>query len=180
MLGLNNIFEKRRKAGLGQKACDAALRGDFVLALEYVGQGADVNYIGRTTTYSESKIDISVAHQAIRQGSTKALEALLERGLDVNLTLKENRQSLLVEALESGHDDAVRLLINRGANLNVTNPALQTPLDLARKKGMDDVARLIGEKLQPQAQAAAAEAVTLAADTPAMKPLVLNKRSLKL
>ena len=170
LTGIRHIFENHRKNALGQKSCEAAVGGNFLNALALIDQGADVNYIGHTEDYAESRIDVTVAHKALQVRNMTVFKELLKRGLDVNLTLKEDAKSLLTYALQTGNAEAAQLLVERGADLSFRTKALETPLDLARKRnirlgrfsppvdmtGMEEVARLIQVKLQQQGQKAPA------------------------
>eukprot|EP00730_Choanoeca_flexa_P005777 TRINITY_DN12020_c1_g1_i8.p1 TRINITY_DN12020_c1_g1~~TRINITY_DN12020_c1_g1_i8.p1 ORF type:complete len:1180 (+),score=177.83 TRINITY_DN12020_c1_g1_i8:115-3654(+) len=82
-----------------------------------------------------------------QNGSVEALAHLLDYGLDVNQIVYE--RPLLHSACEGGHLETVRLLVNRGANLNAISTELarmyfkETALHVACRKGHTDIVRYL-------------------------------------
>jgi ankyrin repeat protein len=88
-------------------------------------------------------------HQAIEAllrasliGHTAAVEALLDKGLDVNIK-DQNGWTPLLEAVFGGHADTVRVLLDRGANVNATDQTGWTPLMEAASKGHTDIIKIL-------------------------------------
>ncbi|HSR68448.1 MAG TPA: PQQ-binding-like beta-propeller repeat protein [Acidobacteriota bacterium] len=81
--------------------------------------------------------------EAARQGDTETLSRLLDKGVDVNSTTRYNSTALHFAA-DKGHLEAVRLLLERGADPNVTDSFYSTtPLTWALSKGHREVALLL-------------------------------------
>src|ERR1700722_17384386 len=148
---LKKAFDAHRKKKLGQQACQSAQGGDFAAALALIDRGADVNHIGHTYTYAEDKIECSVAHFALERKNFTAFSELVARGLDPNLNFRKADRPLLLLALQKSLAGSALVLIERGAKLDVRTPALETPLDLARKDAaLEAVATAIEARLAPE------------------------------
>ena len=108
-------------------------------------RGAAPNRVG--------EIDIEhVLHRAAYQGNEAMLTALLDHGFEVDAVDPENWTSLHMAA-EQGHTDVVRLLIERGADLNTRNGIQEMgdgggnmPLHLAIHNGHTEVVRVLLEQ----------------------------------
>ena len=101
----------------------------------------------------------SKASAYIRSGDNKALAALLA-GMDINHQLSETGETLLMRAVKGFKDkdgnteplnkEAIEMLINLGANLDLEDENGQTVLDLAEEnqdvQGMSDVISLLKSK----------------------------------
>ncbi|KAI0295434.1 hypothetical protein B0F90DRAFT_1820513 [Multifurca ochricompacta] len=82
---------------------------------------------------------------ALRNGHLEVAKLLLERGAHVD---HQNRfgETLLHHASLGKYDLAfVRLLLDRGANISVRDNRDQTPLQLARTSGQEEIAQLLSE-----------------------------------
>lgn len=75
--------------------------------------------------------------------NTAILKLLLEHGIDPNLSDRNNMRSILYEAVSLGQTDAVRILIEAGANPNVITIKGKTPLQVAQSARYDEIARLL-------------------------------------
>src|SRR5690242_7474506 len=71
---------------------------------------------------------------AVGRGDIAETKALLDRGADVNAKIV-NGIFALEEAIDLGNDDLVKLLIERGANVNLANDFGDTALIAAAKQG---------------------------------------------
>lgn len=65
---------------------------------------------------------------AARQGNVEAVEALLDAGADINQISSGDRTSPLLISTINGHFDLAKLLLNRGADPNLTSRAGAAPL----------------------------------------------------
>ncbi|HSR52867.1 MAG TPA: PQQ-binding-like beta-propeller repeat protein [Acidobacteriota bacterium] len=84
--------------------------------------------------------------EAARQGDVAELERLLDEGADINAVTRYNSTALHFAA-DKGHLEAVRFLLEKGADTNITDSFYQTtPLTWALSKGHDDIALLLIEK----------------------------------
>ncbi|MCK5727035.1 MAG: ankyrin repeat domain-containing protein [Thiotrichaceae bacterium] len=85
----------------------------------------------------------TVLQVAIAEQNLPIVRLLLNAGAPVNT----NSQSTpLIDALLLRRPQMARLLINKGAQLNVVSNARETPLDIARKRGLVSTARFIEQK----------------------------------
>lgn len=64
---------------------------------------------------------------------------------DINLNFMFNNISILQIAIMSGNVDIVRLLIERGANVNMSDPTVDTPLIMSIKMMKYDITRMLLE-----------------------------------
>ena len=72
---------------------------------------------------------------AARTGNAAVVEALLDHGADVNAVTAETRSTALMWAIAAPHPDAVRLLLERGADPTLETAAGFTPLMFATRNG---------------------------------------------
>jgi TonB family protein len=77
-------------------------------------------------------------------GQTEAIRKLLaeNENLDIDSPGKDGWTALMY-AVMAGHDEAVLLLIDAGADIHRTNDAKETPLHLAAKRGYAKTARIL-------------------------------------
>ncbi len=83
---------------------------------------------------------------AAYEGDTKEMERLIAEGADVNEASYGGRITALHWAAEKGHAGAVRLLIEKGADVNASNSSGYTALDWAALNGHAKIVRLLLEK----------------------------------
>lgn len=93
------------------------------------------------TRYAELQ---RMALDCARSGSTEILEGMMAAGMPANLS-DGRGNSLLMLAAYHGHEDAARMLIGRGAEVDRRNDHGQTPLGGAAFKGNLRLARLLVE-----------------------------------
>jgi len=82
------------------------------------------------------------AFVAIRNGCDEDLDAALLSGLDPN-AVDSRKYSLLMWACDLGREEAVRMLLARGANADFSPVGMPTPLVLAAKKGYTSLCALL-------------------------------------
>jgi len=106
-------------------------------------------YLQLVRTSLASEDSLTNKHQTVEAllrasliGDTAAVEALLDKGLDVNLK-DRNGWAPLLEAVFGGHADTVRVLLNRGAHVNATDQTGWTPLMEAASKGHTEVIKIL-------------------------------------
>ena len=80
---------------------------------------------------------------AATNGDTKKVLALLHNGTDVNTTVPIVGTHALMVAAAFGHEDTVRVLIDRGADVNAQDLTGWTPLHAAAFKGNIQIVRLL-------------------------------------
>ncbi len=82
---------------------------------------------------------------AIYADSIEGLRQLLDLGLDINTSYDTNDDTPLMVAVRKGKTEMVKLLLERGAKVNVTDWSDKTPLDIAQENGFKDIIRLLVE-----------------------------------
>lgn len=104
----------------------------------------------------------------VRAGNVQGLDALVERGLDVNAKLP-NGESLLGTAVLLDHPGTARSLLTYGADLNQKNADGDSPLDLANYIKRPSILRVFDEHMsKPAAGSTASEHVS---QTPEPEPV---------
>jgi ankyrin repeat protein len=88
---------------------------------------------GATRPYAYNELigaqgGLTALHFAARQGSARAVRALLANRVDVNLPSPGDRSTPLLVALVNGHFDIAAELVEHGADPNLANEAGVTPL----------------------------------------------------
>lgn len=150
-MGLRKIFEQKAQKKLNKQCQSSAHFGDFKTMAALLDQGADVNSAADVTeTFFAIPIrrPTSLGHAAIQHANFKALTVLLDKGLDVNIESSDGKP-LLMYAIECGQTDAALALLERGAKTDYVRSDLETPLSLARAKGMAEVAGKIAAQFLP-------------------------------
>ncbi|MBN1798262.1 MAG: ankyrin repeat domain-containing protein [Spirochaetales bacterium] len=138
--------------------CIACKRGYAAIAKLLIEHNADANI---TDKYNKTLLDNALLHgykkislllaAAIKEfdkpgylgltplmyaawkGFLDVCEVLIQRGANINLQDKNDRDSALHMAAAQGHADVVKLLLAKGARLDIHNKEGKTPLDLARE-----------------------------------------------
>ena len=119
---------------------------------------------------------------AARKGDVAKLKELLDKGVDVN-TKTQYGATALAYACDKGHFEVVKLLLERGANVNVKDTFYgEMPLGWALQKENVEILRLLLEKgaeggdrvLMYGVRANKVEIVKVALDKGGLKPGVLS------
>jgi ankyrin repeat protein len=94
-----------------------------------VQKGADVAAATkvRTSSASEPMGGLTALHYAVRQGNVEAVDALLDRGADINQVSADGTTPLMLATINGQFDLAMHLL-ERGADATVATAAGGTPL----------------------------------------------------
>ena len=100
------------------------------------------NYKGNTT--------MNLLCKAIQYNSIKYVEMFLDAGANVNDGIKEAYgatvdTSPLILAVTYGYIDIVRLLLERGADINVKSATGQTVYEVAINKKKEEISELLAE-----------------------------------
>jgi uncharacterized protein len=93
--------------------------------------GGGVAGVTRGYRYNEligTQGGLTAMHFATRQGSARAVKALVDAGADVNLLSPGDKASPLLTALINGHFDLAMFLLDKGANPNLVSDAGVSPL----------------------------------------------------
>ncbi len=97
-----------------------------------LAQGADINAIAENPTL------IQAVHAAAANGNLNILRHLLERGANANAQ-QQNRLTPLHTAADSNHAAMAQLLLKYGADPTLANDSGQTPADIAKAKGYEQL-----------------------------------------
>lgn len=166
----NESKETKAQRDLNQEACTAAHENDFRQALELFAQGADPNFIGYRWEYTyddKYKVPITAAYEAVRHNNEKGLVALIERGLNVNISLEKDGKPLLMHTIESKKERLAGILVDHGADMSFVRKDLETCQSLAETFGMTELLGKMEARINPSTESQ--QAVT------AMKPIQLKK-----
>lgn len=83
---------------------------------------------------------------AARKNDLREAQRLLDRGTDINQRYDNEGYTPLMEAVCRGRSDIVRLLLERGAEINTRTLGGYTALMFASKRGNIEIVRLLVEK----------------------------------
>ncbi|MCA9611485.1 MAG: ankyrin repeat domain-containing protein [Polyangiales bacterium] len=109
----------------------AAQRGRLPALRALLAYGANAN--------ATSSIGYSAVHWAAARGRVDVLRELADAKAKLDKGTKGDRTSPLQLAIERGHVDALRWLLDRGVSPNARASDGSTPLDDARRHAMSDV-----------------------------------------
>jgi len=157
---------------LDQRLMLAADRGDLGRVRILLDKGADVNAQDRegqtavslaaTARHSEvarqlkKRGAILTLIDAVRVADMEQVQLLLKQGHDPRAKEADGGRTALAEAALTGKLELVKLLLERGAEINTTDCAGYTPISLAALRGHLDVVKLLGERTAQQALEVAA------------------------
>ena len=103
-------------------------------------KGANVN---STDSYGYSPLQVAASCKKVE---LSCIEQLLQKGADVNYKSKSNGFTSLHYATSSGSVDVVKLLLDKGADINALDNKGTTPLMLAVKNNSLPIAKLLLER----------------------------------
>lgn len=116
----------------------AALQSDTAMALALIDKGAQINRPGW-----------AALHYAAASGSLAIIRRLLEESAFIDAE-SPNRTTPLMMAARAGHTEAVRLLIDEGADPTLRNELGLSAADFARAQGHDELARQLDALRRPR------------------------------
>ena len=152
---------------------DAAIQaGDLAAASDLVRSGADVNRFtpaglsplmiasglgqpqmvdllltaGAQVLAVEPRAGATALSKAALSGDPDVVALLLDHGALIDQQGAILGHTALMDAVVYKHEDVVRLLLKRGARTAIRNHWHETALELARRDGLDAIARLIEER----------------------------------
>ena len=159
-----------RYDGNGTMTLEAAIRaGDLAMATELIRSGAEVNRstpegftplmiasglgqsqmvallltAGAQVLAVEPRAGATALHKAALSGAPDVVELLLDHGAFIDQQGPILGHTALMDAVVYKQEDVVRLLVERGARTAIRNHWDERALDLARRDGLDAIARLI-------------------------------------
>lgn len=94
-------------------------------------------------------------HGAVQLGDLKQVKLLLESDVDINATTEDGSTALHLAAARSDGLDLVKLLVEKGANVNAKNIYGYRPMDYAAQQHNIEIAKVLAEanknkKLSPK------------------------------
>lgn len=101
---------------------------------------------GTGPTDSVSTLHLLKLLDDIKVGNTKAIEYLIEKGEDVNIKNPTDGVTALWIASQNGYSEIVRLLLEKGAKVNIKTNDGTTALMIAAKNDHTNVIKLLVEK----------------------------------
>lgn len=113
------------------KACG---EGDMNRVISILDSGVNINA-------KDSKGWFPISKAAVN-GQDDVLYILISRRADVDITTRRQNTPMLFAA-SRGHEEAVRLLLNAGANSFIANVDREVPESIARAKGYPRIAEMI-------------------------------------
>lgn len=134
------------KAGANANARSASRQTPLLIAIEHKN-------VGLIHTLLPYKPNINLAdsfgttplHRAVLVQNLPIVRLLLAKGATPN-TNSRNGATPLLDALSWRRPQIARLLINKGARINVVSNSRESALDIAKKRGLRALARLIKQK----------------------------------
>ena len=107
----------------------AAANNEADVITVLVDKGADVAAAtkARASSTNEPMGGLAALHYAVRQGNVEAVDALLDRGADINQVSADNTTPLMLATINGQFDLAMHLL-ERGADAMIATAAGATPL----------------------------------------------------
>ncbi|MGN9812876.1 ankyrin repeat domain-containing protein [Micromonospora sp. BQ11] len=91
----------------------------------------------------EPRMGATALHKAAQSGNPGVIRLLLDHGSFIDQQTPTLGHTPLMDAVEHKQEAAVRLLLDRGAKTTLRDHYQETALDLARRDGLDAIARLI-------------------------------------
>lgn len=130
-------------AGPNEDLRQAVKKGDVKKAEKLLNNGADIN-----TRYTEQEAPMCGGEtpliMASNLGNTKMVAMLLSKGGDPNVT--NDGFSALQYAVEQGHIAIVRMLVDKGAEINKADPNGYYPLHYAASHGRIEIVKYLLSK----------------------------------
>jgi ankyrin repeat protein len=139
LLNTANIDVRLNEKGFGTTALIfAAASGNTEICKQLLEKGADIN---RTNGENETALMI-----ASKEGRLSTVKLLLTYGdTALNIQQSKTRATALILATEINHTEIVSRLLEKGANINLTDNKNETALMIASKNGNQNIVALLLE-----------------------------------
>jgi ankyrin repeat protein len=116
----------------------AVIAGDIARIRELIDAGADVN--------AKDALDRTPLHLAAFHGRTEIIDLLIAHGADVNARDLTATSPLHAAVVAGKQGEAVRMLLDRGADLHAINEEGQSALHLAAATGQPKLTKFLIER----------------------------------
>ena len=124
------VTGKCAQPGRPNRLSDAVLKGDRAAAKALIEKCVDIEELD-TRRYIAGPNGRRPLNWAALRNDTAMIELLLDSGAEINATNRTTNFSALHHAVEANAIDALKLLIAKGADLELRNSDGQTPLEFA-------------------------------------------------
>jgi hypothetical protein len=114
---------------------NAASSGNLKLTKFLLEQGATVT--------ARDRVNITPLYLAAREGHTEVVKLLLDNDAFIDVMDSVLGASPLIIAVAKGHADVVEVLAKRGADVNLTDIAGFSALQLAKKRGYTEIISIL-------------------------------------
>lgn len=134
------------RASSGGTALHTAVSlGRWDTARLLLSRGADALLVtdGGTSVLHEMAVSVPPADEYSRGQQLEMAREFIRRGVPVDGASGVNKSTPLMLAAVSGNRDLVALLLERGANPQLTNKRGESALSFARRKNHEDIVRLL-------------------------------------
>ena len=84
-------------------------------------------------------------HGGFGRGSVQIIQSLLDEGADINLKILDRQETALHMTARQGRVDWIKYLLERGADIEATNKAGETALQIAKASGKVGAAKALSE-----------------------------------
>ncbi len=116
-------------------ACGIRARCDFDLLMLLVDNGADI--------FDFDEEGVSIFDIAITYDNIEMVNFLIEKGIDVNKTMRKSGFTALMAASCYGRIEVVKILVEHGANKDAVDAKGFTAVDFARKMNKKSVLNIL-------------------------------------
>ncbi len=138
----NALIDNNANVNITKDAREVGLKA----ALEYTRSSDKVSMAFRIISHPQFDASLKYHQQAtiwfIDNGMYEVANALLDKGVDINLT-NSNKRTLLMQAVIRGNEEFVQSLMDRGADKSLKDNDGATALDLAVKNGYLNIVKLL-------------------------------------
>lgn len=124
------VTGRRTHLGRPNRLSDAVLTGDLAAAKALIEKGVDIEELDTRPSIAGPYGRRPLNWAALRN-DTAMIELLLDAGAKINAVNRTTHFSALHHAVEANANDALKVLIARGADLDLRNSNGQTPLEFA-------------------------------------------------
>jgi cytohesin len=179
IIGHNDLKAKSLHVDLNKAFFNASINRDFSKMVNLLEEGADINYVDQNIKHSALSyasfsgdleiVEFLIHHGANIKGSSKSpnypiyfailknhiniVDALLNNGVNPNYAWEKGVGTLLTNAVQFGHFEIIKSLIERHADVNYCGNGDSSPLFLAVILGKVDIIQYLldqGAKLNEE------------------------------